>query len=71
MIQNDTGFQATQYRLAQVEKVACGLRHALSPRAFADCVQRYILELQRLREEIDAYPLRPLKVSPSVTYEAT
>ena len=25
MIQNDTEFQATQYRLAQVEKVVCGL----------------------------------------------
>ena len=63
MIQNDTEFQATQYRLAQVEKVVCGLRHELSPRAFADCVQGYILEIQRMREEIDEYLLRPLKVS--------
>ena len=71
MIQNDTGFQATQYRLAQIEKVVCGLRHELSPRAFADCVQGYILEIQRMREEIDEYLLRPLKVSSSVTDEAT
>ena len=71
MIQNDTEFQATQYRLAQLEKVVCGLRHELSPRAFADCVQGYILEIQRMREEIDEYLLRPLKVSPAVTEKAT
>jgi len=38
VIQNDTEFQATQYRLAQFEKVVCGLRHELSPKAFAACV---------------------------------
>lgn len=60
MIQNDTEFQATQYRLAQLEKVVCGLRHELSPQAFADHVQGYMLEIQRLREEIDTYLLGPL-----------
>jgi hypothetical protein len=63
MIQNDTEFQATQYRLTQFEKVVCGLRHELSPSVFAACVQGYILEIQRMREEIDEYLLRPLKVS--------
>jgi hypothetical protein len=55
MIQNDTEFQATQYRLAQFEKVVCGLRHELSPKGFTDCVQGYMIEIQRMREEIDAY----------------
>ena len=63
MIQNDTEFQGTQYRLTQFEKVVCGLRHELSPSAFAACVQGYMLEIQRMREEIDAYLLRPLKAS--------
>ena len=70
-IQNDTEFQATQYRLTQLEKVVCGLGHELSPRTFADCVQGYILEIQRMREEIDEYLLHLLKVTPSVTDEAT
>ena len=61
MIQNDAEFQATQYRLAQLEKVVCGLRHELSPKAFGDCVQGYMIEIQRMREEIDEYLLRPLK----------
>ena len=65
MIQNDTEFQATQYRLAQFEKVVCGLRHELSPSALAACVQGYMLEIQRMREEIDAYLLRSLKASAS------
>lgn len=60
MIQNETEFQATQYRLTQLEKVVCGLRDELSPEAFADHVQGYMLEIQRLREEIDAYLLSPL-----------
>ena len=55
--------QATQYRLTQFEKVVCGLRHELSPSAFAACVQGYMLEIQRMREEIDEYLLRPLKAS--------
>jgi len=63
MIQNDSEFQATQYRLAQFEKVVCGLRHELSPQAFAECVQGYMLEMQRMREEIDAYLLAPLKAA--------
>ena len=63
MIQNDTEFQATQYRLTQFEKVVCGLRHELSPSAFAAGVQGYMLEIQRMREEIDEYLLRPLKAS--------
>jgi hypothetical protein len=63
MIQSDTDFQATQYRLAQFEKVMCGLRHELSPGALAACVQGYMLEIQRLREEIDEYLLRSLKAS--------
>ena len=63
MIQNDTEFQATQYRLAQFEKVVCGLRHELSPTAVAEYVQGYMLEIQRMREEIDEYLLRPLKAS--------
>ena len=65
MIQNDTEFQATQYRLAQFEKVVCGLRHELSPTAFAEYVQGYMLEIQRMREDIDEYLLRPLKASTS------
>jgi hypothetical protein len=60
MIQNDTEFQATQYRLAQLEKVVCGLRRELAPQVFADHVQGYMLEIQRMREEIDSYLLRPL-----------
>jgi hypothetical protein len=63
MIQNDTEFQATQYRLTQFEKVVCGLRHELSPSAFAACMQGYMLEIQRMQEEIDEYLLRPLKAS--------
>lgn len=55
MIQNDSAFQATQYRLAQLKKVICGLRHELAPQAFADHVQGYMLEIQRMREEIDSY----------------
>ena len=38
MIQNDTEFGATQYRLAQFEKVVCGLCHELPSEAFADHV---------------------------------
>jgi len=60
MIQNDTEFQATQYRLAQLEKVVYGLRRELAPQVFADHVQGYMLEIQRMREEIDSYLLRPL-----------
>jgi hypothetical protein len=60
MIQNDTEFQATQYRLAQLEKVVCGLRRELAPQVFADHVQGYMLEIHRMREEIDSYLLRPL-----------
>ena len=63
MIQNDTEFQATQYRLAQLEKVVCGLRRELAPQVFADHVQGYMLEIQRMREEIDSYLLRPLTAS--------
>lgn len=63
MIQNDTEFQATQYRLAQLEKIVCGLRDELSPQAFADHVQGYMLEIQRMREEIDSYLLQPLTIS--------
>jgi len=51
-MQNDTELQATQYQLAQFEQVMCGLRHELSPKAFAACVQGYMLEIQRMREEI-------------------
>ena len=40
-----------------------GLRHELSLQAFGDCVQGYMLEIQRMREEIDAYLLRPLHAS--------
>ena len=58
MIQNDTEFQATQYRLAQLEKVVCGLRREPAPQAFAEHVQRYMLEIQRMREEIDSYTSR-------------
>jgi len=61
VMQNDSAFQATQYRLAQFEKVVCGLRHELSPQAFAACVPGYMLDMQRMREEIDAYLLRPLQ----------
>jgi hypothetical protein len=61
VIQNDTEFEATQYRLTQFEKVVCGLRHELSAKAFADCVQGYMIEIQRMREDIDHYLLRPLK----------
>jgi hypothetical protein len=60
VIQNDTEFQATQYRLTQFEKVVRGLRDELPPKAFADCVQGYMLEIQRMREAIDEYLLRPL-----------
>jgi hypothetical protein len=63
MIQNDTEFQATQYRLTQFEKVVCGLRHELAPGALAAYVPGYILENQRMREEIDEYLLRPLQPS--------
>ena len=63
MIQNDAAFQATQYRLTQLEKVVCGLRHELAPQAFATHVQGYMLEIQRMREEIDNYLLRPLTAS--------
>ncbi len=69
MIQNDTEFQATQYRLAQFEKVVRGLRDELSPEAFGACVQGYMLEIQRMREEIDAYLLRSLKASPPASHE--
>ena len=61
VIQNDTEFEATQYRLTQFEKVVCGLRHELSAKAFADCVQGYMIDIQRMREDIDQYLLRPLK----------
>jgi hypothetical protein len=71
MIRNDTEFQATQYRLAQFEKVVCGLRHELSPKGFTDCVQGYMIEIQRMREEIDAYLLAPLKAPSSATDETT
>jgi len=71
VILSDTEFQATQYRLAQFEKVVCGLRHELSPRAFADCVQGYMLEIQRMREEIDEYLLRPLHIPAPTSDEAT
>jgi hypothetical protein len=71
VIQNDTEFQATQYRLAQFEKVVRGLRDDLSPKAFADCVQGYMLEIQRMREDIDEYLLRPLKNSSPTPDEAT
>ena len=70
MIQNDTEFQATQYRLAQFEKVVCGLRDELSPKAFAACVQGYMLEIQRMREEIDSYLLRPLQTLALASDEA-
>ena len=60
MIQNDTEFGATQYRLAQFEKVVCGLCHELPSEAFADHVQGYMLEIQHMRQEIDDYLLRPL-----------
>jgi len=69
MIQNDTEFQATQYRLAQFEKVVRGLRDELSPEAFSACVRGYMLEIQRMREEIDAYRLRSLKASPPASHE--
>jgi hypothetical protein len=65
VIQNDREFEATQYRLTQFEKVVCGLRHELSPKAFADCVQGYMIEIQRMREDIDQYLLRPLKTTAS------
>jgi hypothetical protein len=61
VIQNDTEFEATQFRLTQFEKVVCGLRHELSAKAFADCVQGYMIEIQRMREDIDHYLLYPLK----------
>ena len=61
VIQNDTEFEATQFRLTQFEKVVCGLRHELSAKAFADCVQGYMIEIQRMREDIDHYLLHPLK----------
>ena len=60
VIQNDTEFEATQYRLTQFEKVVCGLRYELSAKAFADGVQGYMIEIQRMREEIDHYLLHPL-----------
>jgi hypothetical protein len=63
MIQNDMEFRATQYRLAQLEKGICGLRRELAPQAFADYVQGYMLEIQRMREEIDSCLLRPLTAS--------
>jgi len=69
MIQNDTEFQATQYRLTQFEKVVRGLRDDLSPEAFAGCVQGYMLEIQRMREEIDEYLLRSLKASSRASHE--
>ena len=69
MIQNDTEFQATQYRLTQFEKVVRGLRDDLSPEAFAGCVQGYMLEIQRMREEIDEYLLRSLKAPPRASHE--
>ena len=71
MIQNDTEFQATQYRLSQFEKVVRGLRDELSPKEFAACVQGYMLEIQRMREEIDAYLLRSLKAPPYASQETT
>ena len=69
MIQNDTEFQATQYRLAQFENVVRGLRDELSPEAFSACVRGYMLEIQRMREEIDEYLLRSLKASPPASHE--
>ena len=63
MIRNDTELEATQYRLAQFEKVVCGLRRELSLQAFGDCVQGYMLEIQGMREEIDTYILGPLHAS--------
>jgi len=69
MIQNDTEFQTTQYRLSQFEKVVRGLRDELSPQAFAGCVQGYMLEMQRMCEEIDEYLLRSLKAPPPASHE--
>jgi hypothetical protein len=69
VIQNDTEFEATPYRLTHFEKVVCGLRHELSAKAVADCVQGYMIEVQRMREGIDHYLLRPLKAP--VSDEAT
>ena len=69
VIQNDTEFEATQYRLTQFEKVVCGLRHELSAKAFADYVQGYMIEIKRMREDIDQYLMRPLKAP--VSDEAT
>ena len=69
MIRNDTEFQATQYRLAQLEKVVRGLCDELSPEAFGACVRGYMLEIQRMREEIDEYLLRLLKASPPASHE--
>ena len=71
MIQNDVAFQATQYRLAQFEQVVCGLRNELSPQAFVDCIQGYMIEIQRMREEIDPYLLRPLQTPPPVVGATT
>ena len=64
MIQNETELHATQYRLAQFEQVVCRLRHELSPQAFADHVAGYMLEIQHMRAEIDAYLLHPLSAPP-------
>ena len=69
-MQNDTELQATQYQLAQFEQVMCGLRHELSPKAFAACVQGYMREIQRMREEIDSYLLRPLQ-TPALASDET
>jgi hypothetical protein len=69
-MQNDTELQATQYQLAQFEQMMCGLRHELSPKAFAACVQGYMLEIQRMREEIDSYLLRPLQ-TPALASDET
>lgn len=69
MIQNDTEFQATRYRLAQFENVVRGLRDELSPEMFGACVRGYMLEIQRMREEIDAYLLRSLKAPSPASHE--
>jgi len=69
MIQNDTEFQATQYRLTQFETVVRGLRDELSPEAFAACVRGYMLEIQRMREEIDEYLLRSLNPPSPTSHE--
>jgi prolyl-tRNA synthetase len=66
VIQNDHELAVTQQRIQQFQALLLQLRHRESAENYALMATAYLLELDKMNEEIRAYLARPLSLPTAV-----